>query len=140
MTREKFENLVRRLEVSAAGHMKSYRLKVAMLATVGYFYVFFVLAVIAATLLLLVGLLVGGIGTYAAIKLGLPVGALGLAVVRSLWVRWPEPVGIRIRSEQAPKLFEHIEAIRRKLRAPKIHRVFIDDNYNAAMEQRPRLG
>jgi len=140
VTRQEFETLARKLEKSAASEMSSYRSKVFLLALAGYLYIFLVLAAIVALFLLLAGALVWGRASGAFFKLALPILALGLTVLRALWVRWPEPEGIQIRPDQAPKLFAEVEAIRKTLDAPKVHRIFIDDRFNAAMEQRPMLG
>jgi Zn-dependent protease with chaperone function len=140
MTRQKFEALVQNLERSAADRMGLYRFKVAILAAAGYVYIFVVLAVLVGMLILLVGALQGGRATYAIGKLGFILGALAITVLRSLWVRWPKPAGFPVKPDDAPLLFEEVEAIRNKLRAPKVHRIFLDNSYNAAMEQRPRLG
>jgi Zn-dependent protease with chaperone function len=141
VTRQEFEALARKLEKTAAGHMAAYRTKVLLLAMAGYFYIFLILAAIVAALLLLVGgVLSQGRAPAGMLKLAIPLGALGFTVLRALWVRWPDPEGIPLSRTQAPKLFSEVEAIRKKLNAPKVHRIFIDDRFNAAMEQRPTLG
>jgi Zn-dependent protease with chaperone function len=85
-------------------------------------------------------MLVGGRLSGGIIKLAIPLIALAYTVLRALWVRWPDPEGIPLTPSQAPKLFAEVEAIRARLRAPKVHRILIDDRFNAAMEQRPLLG
>ena len=140
MTRQQFESLVQELESSASRSMDSYRTKVALLAAAGYVYIFVVLAGLLGSLILLISVLTNGRAGYAIGKIGFVLGALAITVLRSLWVRWPKPTGIPIRQEQAPKLFEEVELIRQKLRAPRVHQIYLDHDYNAAMEQRPRLG
>jgi Zn-dependent protease with chaperone function len=141
VTRQEFEVLARKLEKTAASQMATYRAKVLLLAMAGYFYIFLILAVIVAALLLLVGgTLSQGRPSAGILKLAVPLGLLGFTVLRALWVRWPDPEGIPLSPAQAPKLFSEIEAIRKKLSAPRVHRIFIDDRFNAAMEQRPLLG
>jgi len=140
MTRQEFETLVSKLEKSAAQDMGSYRTKVMLLSAAGYVYILFVLLFLTALVVLLAAAFAGRGGGAAIVKLGLVLGALALTVLRALWVRWPEPTGIHIERSEAPKLFEEVEAIRTQLRAPQVHRIFIDQNYNASMEQRPRLG
>ena len=141
MTRKQFESLVTRLERKANDQMKSYRLKVALLAAGGYVYVVLILALTVAAVsgLLALALTKGG-GGALILKLGLPLGALAVTVFRALWVRWPEPEGIRLSEQQAPKLFQEVEFVRSQLRAPKVHRILLNSSFNAAMEQRPRLG
>lgn len=140
MTRQQFETLARKLEKTAESGMSSYRAKVLLLAAAGYVYIFLILAAVLAVLGLLVWTLVSGRMSSILIKVGLPFGALAFTILRALWVRWPEPTGMPLTPQQAPKLFSEVESIRRKLNAPKVHRVFIDDRFNAAMEQRPMLG
>jgi len=50
------------------------------------------------------------------------------------------PEGRRIRRDEAPLLFAIIDKLRRKLRAPRFHRVLITDEFNAGVVQVPRLG
>ena len=140
LTRQQFEALARKLEKAAESGMSSYRRKVLLLATAGYVYIFVVLAVVLATLALLVGALLSNGLSGGLVKLGIPFGALAFTILRALWVRWPDPEGIPLTPQQAPKLFSEVDSIRRKLNAPKVHRIFIDDRFNAAMEQRPILG
>jgi Zn-dependent protease with chaperone function len=138
MTRTEFEDLVKRLEpVSRDGN---YRFKVALLAAAGYGYILAVLVVLALVLFLAVSIFIGRGGGVVLFKLAVPVAALAFTVLRALWVRWPEPEGIPVTRAQAPKLFDEVEAIRKKLDAPTVHRVFVNDDFNAALEQRPRLG
>jgi Zn-dependent protease with chaperone function len=49
-------------------------------------------------------------------------------------------VRARLTAEEAPELFGTIEALRRALRAPRVHRVLVTDEFNAAMLRVPRLG
>jgi Zn-dependent protease with chaperone function len=140
VTRQEFENLARKLEQTAANRMSSYRGKVALLAAAGYLYIFLVLGLILAALLLMLGVLAGGRLSGGLIKLAIPLVALAYTVLRALWVRWPDPDGIPVSLSEAPRLFAEVEAIRARLRAPRVHRIFIDDRFNAAMEQRPLLG
>jgi Zn-dependent protease with chaperone function len=61
-------------------------------------------------------------------------------LVRSLWVRISAPVGIPLRREQAPALFETARRLSRSLRAPRVHEVVLDGSFNASVVQIPRLG
>jgi Zn-dependent protease with chaperone function len=139
MTRQEFEQLVRRLEQVAAADKKSYRLKVALLAAGGYAFVVLVLAVLFGLVGLLAAAVVADKGS-GAIQLIFALCVVAWAVLRGMWVRWPEPEGIRLRKGQAPRLFEEVNRIRRMLRTPRVHRIYLDMRYNASMEQRPRLG
>jgi Zn-dependent protease with chaperone function len=140
MTDQQFQDLVKKLEKKAAEDISGYRRKTLMLAAAGYFYISTLLLVILLLLCGLAYLMIQGKGQAAIIKLVFIIGATGLAVIRSLWVRWPEPDGIRLRQQDAPLLFSEVEGIRHKLKAPRIHRILLNDSFNAAMEQKPRLG
>ena len=48
--------------------------------------------------------------------------------------------GVEITALEAPALFEALERIRRKIRAPMIHHVRLNDEFNASIQQVPRYG
>jgi Zn-dependent protease with chaperone function len=140
VTNREFEALVVRIENTAPGKMGLYRSKVLLLAMAGYGYILGVLALLVTVMLLVLGFLFSAGGGYWMLKIVLAAGALAFTVLRALWVRWPEPTGIPINATEAPKLFTEVEAIQQRLGSPKVHKIFLDDDFNAAMEQRPRLG
>ena len=47
---------------------------------------------------------------------------------------------VEITALEAPALFEALERIRRKIRAPMIHHVRLNDEFNASIQQVPRYG
>src|SRR5687768_15511252 len=98
--------------------MSSYRTKVLLWATAGYVYIFLILAAVLAVLFLLLWVLVSRRVSGGLIKIGVPFGILAFTILRALWVRWPEPTGMPLTPQQAPKLFSEVESIRRKLNAP----------------------
>ncbi|MGH2948011.1 MAG: M48 family metallopeptidase [Solirubrobacteraceae bacterium] len=61
-------------------------------------------------------------------------------VLRSLWFRLPEPEGVAISREQAPALWDVVDETRKRLDAPRIHRLLLDDELNAGVVQLPRFG
>lgn len=75
-------------------------------------------------------------------KIMLVLGCLSLLIslLRALWMRPAAPEGLPITAKEAPRLFELIEKVRKRLGAPRPDRVLIDGDLNAAVVQRPRLG
>jgi Zn-dependent protease with chaperone function len=113
---------------------------VALLAALGYGY-------IALVLLATLGL-VAGLGLFLirvsvvgfAIQL-LWAGLLfGIALARGLWVRFPSPEGQPLERSRHPELARLVEHARAELRAPRVHRVLLTGDLNAAVVQVPRLG
>ena len=140
VTAETLDTSVKRLESQAGLRASAYKLRVFLLATLGYTYIFFVLG----ALLLLVGLLVWLAATYRAgglvRQLLFALCGLVFLILRALWVRIPPPEGLALTPQQAPTLFAAATEIRRALKAPKVHRILLTDEFNAAVAQRPRLG
>lgn len=67
------------------------------------------------------------------------LACLGLlwATLTGLRVPFAEPEGQRLTAEEAPELFEGLERIRAKVQGPAVHTVIINDEFNAAILQRP---
>ena len=141
MEQADFIHLVRESEIESASNSAAYRRSVVRFAILGYLWV--------------VGCLVLGLGATAFVVLQavqgkfrpahvwLLVFALGLlwASLKALWSGpEPEPDGIRITEAEAPELFKALERIRRKVQGPPIHAVYLQDEFNAAIRQRPRFG
>lgn len=143
MTREEFDALVNRLEHEAERRPRAYKIRVFLLAILGYAYIF----LIVGLLLLITGLLVwvviasrrGGV-IQVAWKLGVPLFGLTYVIFRSLWVRLSPPEGIVLHAHQANPLFQAINRFRRALKGPKVHCFLLTDEFNASVTQIPRLG
>lgn len=75
-------------------------------------------------------------------KIMLVLGCVSLlfSLLRALWMRPAAPQGLPITAKEAPRLFELIEKLRKRVGAPRPERVLIDGELNAAVVQRPRLG
>jgi Zn-dependent protease with chaperone function len=141
--RLRFERLVEQAQASVSADPGSYKLRVGLLALLGYG----VLFVIATTLVLLIGGMAWGAAASTAFlvlllkkKLIVPLLAMLWVLARSLWVRVEVPDGRRVSAREFPELFREIESLRRKLAVPPIHRVVLTEEFNAAMSQTPRLG
>jgi len=142
MTRERYDALVTRAEQYARLHPMAYRIRLGLLALLGYAYIWLMLALILGLLALLVWLArsVSGVAVNALLKLGWPLLLLAYAILRALWVRFPRPDGVEVTRAQAPPLFAMVEELRRRLACPRFHHVLLTAEWNAAVAQRPRLG
>lgn len=137
MEAAEYANLVKSAETFAAANPDAYRLRVALLAALGYAYLLFIV-------LLLLAIIAGTISflsvNWLVIKiLWIPLALVGI-VLRSLWIRIPEPEGVELKREQAPALFDLIGEVTKALSAPKVHHVILSDEFNAAVIQVPRFG
>ncbi len=143
MSRDEFDALVKQLEQAAERHPRRYVAKVAALAVLAYAYIGLVLLLMLALVTLAVILVVKA-PHAGTIKLGFVLAAIGggmaWAILKGLWVRLSAPEGIRLEPASTPALFELIEDLRTRLRAPPFHEVQLDGNLNAAVVQLPRLG
>ena len=137
MSTEAWDLLVRRLEVKARQRPRAYRLRVAALAALGY-------AFIGGALLVAAGGLVGTLFLMTrhplAVKLLFVFGPLAWVILRALPVKLEPPTGIELFHRDAPELFALIEQLRKKVSAPRVHRLLVDGELNASVAQVPRFG
>jgi Zn-dependent protease with chaperone function len=138
MTQKEFETLVKRLEPFAQRRPGLYALRVGMVAGLGYAFLLLALLVLLGLLAVLV--LVARQAAYLAIKVAIPLLALMGAILRSLWVKIPEPEGVPLKPAEVPALFQTVGALGKTLRAPKLHSVLLTLEFNAGISHRPRLG
>src|SRR5687767_8035093 len=129
--------LVARLERLAADHPVAYRVRVLLLALLGYGYILGVLALALGLVAGLVWAIVETKSAYAAIKLLLPIGALVWVIARALWVRLEPPNGRTLTPVEAPLLHDAIERVRRRLGAPPVHATLLTADLNASVSQVP---
>lgn len=137
MEENKVASLSIQLESFAAARPGAYRLRVGLLAALGYAY----LLIIVLILLAIVAVTLSSLSfSYITIKiLWIPLALVGL-VLRSLWITIPEPDGARLTREQAPELFDLVTEVRQALDGPKIHHILVSDEYNAYIAQIPQFG
>jgi Zn-dependent protease with chaperone function len=152
MQNRNFEQLILRLEKSAKDNPGNYLLTVLGVALLG----FAILGLAIGLTLLSVGLLVGlvalvvfsgGKALVLVAKLGKLVILLAIpawTMVRStftlLFSRFPKPVGRQLLPEEAPLLFERLNAMRTMMKGPRVHKVLLSDELNASIVQHPRFG
>ena len=152
MDAERFQAMVTRLERESGAHPRSYLLRVAALALLGFALLGALLAAAGFGLLLIAGIVVaiiatGGAALLVLLKFGkllfflaVPLWFLVRSAMKALFVRLPAPQGEALARSDAPALFAAIDGMRRQLRGPAVHRVLLVDEVNAAIVQRPLFG
>lgn len=109
MEEKEFVALVDELEDFAHRNPGEYKLRVALLAALGY--VFLIGSVIIVLLLVGVVVYFGRLNWLVIKLLLIPLG-LALIVVRSLWVKFPVPEGHELHYDDAPRLFDFAKSTR----------------------------
>jgi len=149
---DKFHSMVARLELESARAPRQYRVKVAMLALLGFAILGLVLATVGFGLVALVGiagamLFTGGAALLLLLKLGkllfllaIPLWFTLKSAVQALFIRLPAPAGRDITRAEAPALFDALEDMRRRMKGPRFHHVLVVNEVNAAVVQRPAFG
>ena len=141
MERADFLHLLRHFEHASAAEPRAYRRGVALFAALGYLWVLGC-AALGLGLLVWIG---WRLGHGARVHSGLIWGgfaalALLWSSLSALWLRLDAPSGQALTRADAPGLFALLERIRAKTQGPRIDGVFIDDAFNAHIEQHPRWG
>ena len=140
MDNQQFDALVRRLEAQAAASPRGYKARVLGLALLGYAYIGLILAVLLALIAGCAWLLIATRANAGVVKLAVGLLIFVGIILRALWVTFDPPEGRRLTRDEAPRLFDEAEEIRRALRAPRADVVLLTDDYNASVAQIPRLG
>jgi len=137
MDQEKFGTLVEQLEGYAREHPTVYKIRVGLLAALGYLYLF----VVVGLLLVFVYFVLAYVRlNWLILKaVWIPL-VLVFIVLRSLWIRFPEPEGQHLKYEDAPALFDLVKEVESAVQSPHVHRILLTDDFNAAVVQQPRLG
>ena len=136
----RYEAMIRQLTEYARREPGRYRARVALLAALGYAYIVLVLAVLLALLAGIAAALITGHVNAVTVKLGFFLAVLVWIILRSLWVTIPPPQGIPLSREGVPALFGMLDRATGALKAPRFHHVLLTDDFNAAVQQVPRLG
>ncbi len=120
MEQKAFIELVERLEIYSREHPSRYRFRVGLLAALGYIYLF---SVVTGLLLIIVGALIYVSFNFLVLKfLWIPL-SLAAVVLRSLWIKMPEPDGHELTPSESPQLFEMIEEVRLTVSGPSVNKV-----------------
>jgi Zn-dependent protease with chaperone function len=149
---DRFKSMVARLEQESAAAPRQYRVKVALLALLGFAILALVLATVGLGLIALVGIagalaFTGGAALLLLLKFGkllfllaIPLWFTLKSAVQALFMRLPAPHGREITHEQAPALFAALDDMRSRLSGPRFHHVLVVNDMNAAVVQRPAFG
>ena len=141
ITQGQFDALVGKLEKFSKSNPGNYRLRVALFAALGYAYIFLVLAGLLALIGVVVLSIVSGNRVSAnTIKFAALLLFLACVIVRSLWVTFPPPQGLKLNRDQVPYLFALVDELTTKLQAPRFHNILLNQQFNAGVVQIPRLG
>lgn len=141
ITQEQFDALVEKLEIFSKTHPRSYRLRVALFAMLGYAYIFLVLTGLLALTGLAIAFIVSSRRIDAFIvKFSIFLLIPAWAIVRSLWVTFPRPEGLKLSRHQVPQLFALVDELTAKLQTPQFQNIILNQKFNAGVIQIPRLG
>lgn len=140
MDQADFVHMVRMSEHASAENSRAYRRSVAAFAALGYAWVLGCLVLAAGLLLWAGSQMLHGRFRFSMVWLLLGAAGLFWVSLRALWVRLEEPDGVEITAQDAPELFEALERIRRKIKGPALHKVLLNDEFNASIQQVPRFG
>lgn len=140
MDQADFVHMVRMSEHASAENSSAYRRSVAAFAALGYAWVLGCLALAAGMVLWVLPQLLQGRFRFWMVWLLIAAAGLLWTSLRALWVRLEAPEGVEITALEAPELFEALERIRRKIKGPPIHKVWLNDEFNAGIQQVPRWG
>jgi Zn-dependent protease with chaperone function len=134
-----FIHLVRISEIEAKEQPDAYRRHVLWFATLGYAYV-------AISLIAGCALVCWAYVLFTVPKL-FPAVLSGIGGITMVWVsgralfsRIEPAEGFDIDVADAPQLFKVLRKLRKKLKAPEIHRVIVTPDFNAFITQTPRWG
>ncbi|KAF1718838.1 M48 family metallopeptidase [Pseudoxanthomonas wuyuanensis] len=133
-TEQARRRLVQRLEQEAQQAPARYRLKLALLALLGYAVMGLALTMtLGVAALLLLYLLI--VRPPAEPNIAIPIlllGAIGIVVLRALWFRFGIPDGHLLQPGEAPALRGEVERIGREVGAGRLHGIVINAELNAA--------
>lgn len=147
-----FEHLILRLEKFAQKKPNHYLAAVIGIALLGFVVLSLAVGLSLLALALLLGMVVlviatGGKALLVLVKLGklvillaLPAWAMVKTSVTLLFSRFPRPQGRELKLEEAPALFTRIDALRLRMKGPRVHKVLLTNELNASIVQHPRFG
>ncbi len=126
--------LIERLEREAQEAPARYRVKLWLLAALGYAVLWAALALtlgVAAFLVLYLLIVRPPADPYIAMPI-LLLGVVGTVILRALWIRFQPPEGHHLQPDEAPALRAEVERVRSAVGAAALHGIVIDARLNAA--------
>lgn len=140
MDQADFVHMVRMSEIASAENSSAYRRSVAAFAALGYAWVLGCLVLALGMVAWALPPLLEGRFKFGFVMVLISGLTLLWTSLQALWLRSDAPDGVEITAVEAPALFEALERIRRKIRGPHIHHVYLNDEFNACIRQQPRYG
>ena len=152
MDDQAFEQLVSRLEQMSLEQPRRYVVSVIGVALLGFLVLGLALSFSILIAALLVGFAVlvfvtGGKALILLAKLGkvlillaIPAWTMVKSSFTLLFSRFSRPQGRTLQQEEAPALFECLSQLRQRMHGPRVHKVLLTDEINAAIVQYPRFG
>jgi Zn-dependent protease with chaperone function len=137
MQEKEFVALVNQLELYERDHPATYRLRVGLLAALGYLVLFGALIVALAVV---IGVIYIGEINLLVIQILIIVLGVAFVILSALWIVFPVPEGHELQYDDAPRLFELVNEVRVATDGPRLYKVLLTNEYNAAIIQRPRFG
>ncbi|KNF07685.1 hypothetical protein CLPU_13c00270 [Gottschalkia purinilytica] len=151
MEYDRFESIIKELEDYSQKHPKLYKFKVFLLGTLGYVYAFGILLLVLAVV---VGIYAGTVSLSLSLSdnvgylvghaitqwLAVPLFGVIWIILKGFWIRIYPPEGIEITKKEFKELFDTIEKIRKQLKAKKIHKVLLNEEFNASVYRHPKFG
>ena len=137
----KFDLLVHKLERSIRQRTTTnYQLRVAGIAAIGYGYIGLICLILFSSLWLVRWLVELTQHQPITIDPRHLWTILGLVALSTLWVHSPPPSDREIQRRDFPELFSSIDELSLRLKAPKVHHVLINYDFNAAICQISQFG
>jgi Zn-dependent protease with chaperone function len=137
MDQSELKTFITKLEDYSSVHPDRYRMRVMLVAALGYAYLASVVIGLLGTVY--VTLLYIRFSAVTIKLIWIPLVLVGL-IIRSLWVTIPEPDGRPLSETEARPLLTLINEIRKELNGPTVHTVLLSDEFNAGIVQIPRFG
>ena len=140
MDQADFVHMVRMSEIASAENSSAYRRSVAAFAALGYAWVLGCLVLALGMVAWALPPLLEGRFKFGFVMVLISGLTLLWTSLQALWLRSDAPDGVEITAVEAPALFDALERIRRKIKGPHIHHVYLNDEFNACIRQQPRYG
>jgi Zn-dependent protease with chaperone function len=140
---DRFQGMVKALEAESENQPARFRRKVLLLSIAAYVALALLLILLIVALVLFAQLAASGKNGFFMIKVGLfalLLVPIFYSVAKMVFMRLPPPEGREITREDAPRLFEILDKMKRKLNGPDIDHVIIEREFNASIVQVPRFG
>lgn len=134
---EQHRELIAKAEAELATAPLRYKIRLALLALLGFAYILLMMLGVAGAAVLAVMAASKNAPMLNIVLVPLGVGWL---VLCALWFRTPPPQGRRVVQSEVPALFAEIEQVRLSLNAKPIHEVLLTTDFNAGVVQVSRLG